>query len=158
MNTVKKPGNGNLAGRVPQPLPSLQREIQRVFENAWGAFAAGKFPSFGMIPAWPAIDVTEDDKTVTLRADIPGIDPKDLDVEVSGSALTISGSRQEEHKQEKADYRRQERTSGSFSRTITLPSYVDAAKVEARYGKGILTVTVPKVPGQGPKRVGVKLV
>jgi HSP20 family protein len=84
------------------------------------------------------------------------MDAKDLNVEVSGNTLTVSGSREEEHKEEKEGYRRQERTSGSFSRSVTLPTYVDAGKVNAKYADGVLTVTVPKVPGQGPKRVTVK--
>ena len=159
MNIVKKQGNGKPVARTAaQPIASLQKEIQNVFQNAWDAFAAGKFPSFGMVAAFPAIDVAEDEKAVTLRADVPGMDPKDLDVEVSGNLLTVSGSREEEHKEEKEGYRRQERTSGSFTRTVTLPSYVDAEKVDARYEAGVLTVTVPKVPGRGPKRVAVKSV
>jgi HSP20 family protein len=156
MNIVKKQGNGKPAASAMQPLVSLQREIQKAFESAWDAFASHKFPTFGITPAWPAVDVTEDEKAVTLRADVPGMDAKDLNVEVSGNTLTVSGSREEEHKEEKAGYRRQERTSGSFSRTVTLPTYVDAGKVDAKYADGVLTVTVPKVPGQGPKRVTVK--
>ena len=156
MNIVKKQGNGKQAAGPMQPFVSLQREIQKAFESAWDAFASHKFPSFGITPAWPAVDVTEDDKAVTLRADVPGMDAKHLDVEVSGNTLTVSGSREEEKKEEKEGYRRQERTSGSFSRTVTLPTYVDATKVDAKYAEGVLTVTVPKIPGRAPKRVTVK--
>ena len=156
MNIVKKHGNGKTPAGPMQPFVSLQHEIQKAFQSAWDAFASQKLPSFGITPAWPAVDVTEDEKAVTIHADVPGIEAKDLNVEVSGNMLTVSGSREEEHKEEKAGYRRQERTSGSFSRTVTLPTYVDAGKVDAKYADGVLTVTVPKVPGQGPKRVAVK--
>lgn len=107
------------------------------------------------LAAWPAVDVSEDDHSVTVRCDVPGLDAKDLDVQVSGNLLTVSGWRQDEWSGRKRGVRRQERVSGSFSRTITLPGYVDAGKVDARYDKGTLTVTVPKIPGKGPRRVAV---
>lgn len=105
---------------------------------------------------WPAVDVSEDDNAVTVHCDVPGLDAKDLDVRVSGNLLTVSGSRQDEWSDKKGGVRRRERVSGSFSRTITLPAYVDADRVEARYDKGTLTVTVPKIPGKGPRRIAVQ--
>ena len=109
----------------------------------------------GGLANWPAVDMAEDEKSVTLRVDVPGLDEKDLDVEVSGNLLSIRGSRQDEWDENKHGVRRRERISGSFARTLTLPSYVDAQKIEARYDKGTLHITVPKVPGQGPKRVRI---
>jgi HSP20 family protein len=104
---------------------------------------------------WPAIDMAEDENAVTLRVDVPGLDEKDLEVEVSGNLLTIRGAREDEWSDKKHGVRRRERISGSFARTITLPSYVDTQKIEAKYEKGILRINVPKIPGQGPKRVRV---
>jgi len=158
MNLIKKRRTNGVTAEEASPLASLQNEIQRVFENAWDAFAGGAFPNVitSTTTAWPAIDVAEDDAKITVRADVPGLEIKDVSVEVSGSVLTISGSRTEEHKEEKKGYFRQERSSGSFSRAITLPPYADAANVAASYDKGVLTVTIPKVPGQEPKRVEVK--
>jgi len=105
---------------------------------------------------WPAVDVSEDEHAVTVRYDVPGLDAKDLDVQVSGNLLTVSGSRQDEWSGKRHDVRRQERVSGSFSRTITLPDYVDGEKVDAHYDKGTLTVTLPKIAGKGPRRVRVQ--
>ena len=159
MNLVKKAsgnGNGNLARRSSEPLTALQRKIDQAFDGIRRMFEEGITPDLGVFARWPALDVSEDDKAVTLRADVPGLDAKDLDVQVSGNALTIRGSREEEKKEEKAGYRSHERRSGSFSRTVKLPSYADAGKIDARYDKGVLTVTVPKIPGQGSKRVTVK--
>jgi HSP20 family protein len=97
--------------------------------------------------------VSEDDRGVTVRVDVPGLEPKDLDVDVSGNVLTIRGSRSEEHEDKR--HHRRERVSGSFVRSIPLPAHVDAAALEARYDKGVLTVTAPRIPGKGPKRVAV---
>jgi HSP20 family protein len=129
-----------------------------LWSNPWSAFErmGEQLNALSNWSNWPAVDVSEDDNTVTVRCDVPGLDPKDLDVRVSGNLLTVSGSRQHEWSDKKHGLRQQERVSGSFSRTITLPSYVDAEKVEARYDKGTLTVNVPKVPGKGPRRVTVK--
>jgi HSP20 family protein len=88
--------------------------------------------------------------------DVPGINAKDIEVDVSGNLLTVRGSREEEKKSKTGGVWRHERHSGSFLRTVTLPTYVDSAKVEAKYDKGVLTITAPKIPGAGPKRVPVK--
>jgi HSP20 family protein len=105
---------------------------------------------------WPAIDVSEDGNAMTVRCDVPGLDVENLDVQVSGNVLTISGAREDEWDGEKRGVHRRERVSGSFSRSVPLPSHVDGSKVEAKYDKGTLTITVPKIPGKGPRRVQVK--
>jgi HSP20 family protein len=132
---------------------SLVRDPWSAFERMGEQLNA--LSNLSNLSNWPAVDVSEDDNSVTVRCDVPGLDAKDLDVRVSGNLLTVSGSRRDEWSDKKHGLRRQERLSGSFSRTITLPSYVDAEKVEARYDKGTLTVSVPKVPGKGPRRVKV---
>ena len=159
MELVKtKPGSngGELAARASDPFFAIQREIDRAFERAWRMFGNGDMEVAEDFIQWPAIDVTEDEKSVTLKADIPGVEAKNLDLQVLDNVLTVSGSREEEKTEEKEGYKRQERRSGSFSRTVTLPEYVDASKVDAKYEKGVLTVTAPKIPGRGPKRVAVK--
>jgi len=133
---------------------SLVREPWSAFERMGEQLNA--LSNLSDLPNWPAVDVSEDDHTVTVRCDVTGLDAGDLDVQVSGNLLTVSGSRQDEWSDKKHGLRRQERVSGTFSRTIPLPSYVDAEKVEARYDKGTLTVNVPKIAGKGPRRVTVK--
>jgi len=87
---------------------------------------------------------------------VPGLGPEDVEVELVGDdALTIRGQRQDEFSDEKRGVRRRERRCGSFVRTIALPPYVDADKVEAKYDKGTLSITLPKVAGKEPKRVTV---
>lgn len=105
---------------------------------------------------WPAVDVTEDERTLTVRADLPGLEAKDVDIEVSGNLLTLRSSRAQEHKEGDGGRYRHERYAGAFARTISLPPYADAERAEARYDNGVLTVTVPRVPGAAPKRVPVQ--
>jgi len=150
-------------GREDGPLGRLRGEMDRIFDRMWREFDSDPFSAMTRWPEpisrmtnWPAMDMAEDGKTVTIRLDVPGLDAKDVDVEVSGNQLSIRGQRQDELKQEDKGVCRRERYSGSFARTITLPSYVDPGKVDAKYDKGTLTITVPKIPGQGPKRVQVK--
>jgi HSP20 family protein len=133
-------------------LSRFREEMDRAFDRVLGGF---EHP-LSMMHEWPALDMAEDDKAVTLRVDVPGLKPEDLNVEVSGNVLTISGSREDEWKEEKRGVLRQERVSGSFTRSVTLPSYVKTDQVEAKYDKGTMTITIPKVPGQGPKRIDVK--
>jgi HSP20 family protein len=160
MNPMKQTGKGNeergLAKGDEGPFSTLRRDIDDAFERVWRGLE-GRLASVGeRLTPWPAIDVAEDDNGVTLRMDVPGMEPRDVEVQVSGNQLTVRGRREEEHKEEKEGWLRHERHSGSFTRSVTLPAYIDAAKVDARYDKGVLTVTAPKIPGEGPKRVQVK--
>jgi HSP20 family protein len=164
MKLMKKHGNkssktepsGGLARRGEWPLAHLREEVDRAFERVWHSIEEGRWPSMSDIAPWPAIDVSEDEKVLTLRVDVPGLEAKDIDVEVSGNRLTVEGFREEEATEKNGGVKRHERRTGRFQRSLTLPSYVDADKVDARYDKGILTVTLPKIPGKEPRRVHVK--
>jgi len=154
---------GGLLGRKEE------NGLDRGFDQLWGDFDRNPWSlvrdpwstlnqmseRLSALAAWPAVDVSEDEQAVTVHCDVPGMDAKDLDVQLSGNLLTVSGSRKDEWSDKSRGVRRQERVSGSFSRTITLPGYVSADQLEAAYDKGTLTVTVPKVPGKGPRRVPV---
>ncbi len=111
---------------------------------------------FNELENWPAIDISEDEHAMHVRCDVPGLDAKELDVQVSGNVLTVSGSRDDEWKSKKHGVHHRERVSGRFARAVTLPSHVDGSQVEAKYEKGTLTITVPRIPGKGPRRVQVK--
>jgi len=133
-------------------LPQFRHDLDRAFDRMW----RNMHMSWAKPPMpWPALDIQEDDKSMMIRVDAPGVDPKNLDVELSGTLLTIRGSRESQQKESKAGFQRQERISGSFYRSVTLPEYVDSSKVQARYDKGVLNIQVPKVPGQGPRRITV---
>ena len=157
MNIMKNP-----AKEIDRPVAAFRRGLERAFNRTYSAFERNPLSIFSDLPSWPAIDVSEDEKHLTLRIDIPGLRPADVDVEVSGNLLTIRGQREEELKDPDRPGRdssyRHERFSGSVSRTLTLPAYVSAEKIDAKYDQGVLELNVPKIPGAGPKRITVKTV
>ena len=103
-----------------------------------------------------ALDVEEDDEGLTFKADLPGMDPKDVSVEAKDGVLTIQGERTAEKEEENKIYHRYERTYGSFCRSFNLPKNVDAEKIEAKYKDGVLTVRVPKVEESKPRKIEVE--
>ena len=136
-------------------LSDFRREIDRAIDRVWRDVARDRWPDFDFAP-WPAIDAAEDDTAITLRVDVPGLEPKDVEVEVADGVLTIKGSREESKTEGNGGPYRHERYAGSFTRSMTLPSYADAEKVSAKYDKGVLTISVPKVPGKGPRKVPIR--
>jgi HSP20 family protein len=104
---------------------------------------------------FPPLNVSQDNDAFTLRAELPGVDPKALSISAHHNRIEISGSRQIPREQEKVSYHRKERAEGSFSRAVTLPSEIDAERVEARYADGILTLTVPKAERAKPRQIQV---
>jgi HSP20 family protein len=163
MNITKKDQKGNQAseiapkGAAPQ-ISRFRRELEDAFDRAFRGFdLRDPWRAFEVGLPWPPADVSETDKEFAVRLDVPGLKAEDLDVELTDDTLTIRGERTEESEHKgNGDTYRQERYSGSFARTITIPAYADTAKAGAKYDKGVLTITLPKVPGQGPKRVAVK--
>ncbi|MGZ4179834.1 MAG: Hsp20/alpha crystallin family protein [Solirubrobacteraceae bacterium] len=94
--------------------------------------------------AWtPAIDVVREDGQLVVRADIPGITPEDVKIEVEDDILTVSGEHQESKEEKDKNYVRRERRYGSFSRSMALPAGVDAKKIEAKTRNGVVEVTIP---------------
>ncbi len=103
------------------------------------------------------LDVTRDDDEVVIRASVPGVDPKDIDVTVDEGVLTIAGSSAAEQDAESDGYVLRERRSGRFARSVRLPDYVDADKAESRYEHGVISVTLPKSEAAHSKRLEIKI-
>ena len=124
-------------------LSSLQREMNRLFNERVPADAGGEA---GLMAAdWsPAVDVKETDNEYRITADIPGVDPKDIEVSVENGVLTIRGERSEESEDNEDNYRRVERFRGTFFRRFTLPETADAERIKAQGNNGVLEVTIPK--------------
>jgi HSP20 family protein len=123
---------------------NLQREIDRVFSDfGRGLPALGDFGKGAMSLK---VNVAETDKTVEVTAEIPGVDAKDIDVQLEGGVLTIKGEKKEEKDEKQKDYHVVERSYGMFQRSFTLPADVDDGKVEASFDKGVLKVVLPKTP------------
>lgn len=97
--------------------------------------------------AMPSIDVDETDREVTVSADLPGLEEKDINVSLDGDILTLSGERKHEKEERRKNYHRVERAYGSFSRTVALPEGIDHDNVKATFKKGVLTVKIAKLPG-----------
>ena len=104
----------------------------------------------------PAVDIKEDDKAFTLLADIPGVDPEEIEVTMDKGVLTIKGERQSEKKTEEENYKRVERQYGVFYRRFTLPDSANADAIEAHSDNGVLKITIPKQEVAQSRRITVK--
>jgi len=128
------------------------RELANFFENfsdvsAKDQLAAGTFV--------PPVDVYEDEQTLVLKMEIPGINEEDLKVSLEDNTLTVTGERKFEKEEKEENFHRIERRYGSFTRTFRLPSTVDPEKVEAGYDKGILKLTLAKRAEAKPKQIKI---
>ena len=133
----------------------LQNEMSRVFDNT---VAGAEDGSNVATSRWtPAVDVREDSGQFVITADIPGVEPQDIDVTMENSVLTIKGERKIEARDDGSDngYRRMERVYGSFYRRFTLPDTADAEAISASGRHGVLEVVIPKRAALQPKRIAV---
>jgi HSP20 family protein len=140
------------------PMIALRNEMDRLFDSFvrepfgaidWPAWTAGKWS--------PAVDVAEDDKEVTVRAELPGIDPKDIEVSVVGNEVVLSGEKKESSETKEKGVYHSETRYGSFRRTVPLPEGVDTEHVDAQYANGVLTLRLPKTAPAATKRIEVKV-
>jgi HSP20 family protein len=109
---------------------------------------------FGRIS--PSLDLAETDQTIEARLDLPGVDPKEIDIQINANILTVSGQRKEEKEEKGKTYHRVERRAGSFSRSVSLPCAVKDEAVEAKYRDGVLTITMPKTEEAKSRKIAVK--
>ena len=135
-----------LARCEPLPLLAVHREMNRLFDEAFRAFDVGTFGSQTM--SWPSVEVNETDKEVKVVAELPGLEKKDVSVELASGVLTISGEKKSET--EDKERRFSERFYGRFERHIPIDE-VDQDNVGASFNKGVLTVTLPKSPAAQQK-------
>jgi len=119
------------------PFGLLQSEIDRVFDNFanWRGFDGGFNPS---------MEVTETDKSIEISTELPGIDEKDVEINVADNILTIRGEKKAEKEEKNKTYRLVERSYGSFERSLALPPGIDADAIKASMNKGVLKITLPK--------------
>lgn len=124
---------------------------------SWDPFREiAPFPEERAVAFAPAFDIKETKDSYQFKADVPGIQEKDLEVTITGNRLTVAGKREEEREDKSDRYYAYERNYGSFSRSFTLPDGVDADKLNASLEKGVLSVVVPKKPEVQPKKISVK--
>jgi HSP20 family protein len=134
------------------PFTTLHQEIDRLFDE----FLRG-WPTGGRATEFvPEMDVTETDKEIEITVELPGLQEKDVQVNVADNLLTIEGEKKAEKEEKNKNYRLYERSYGSFSRTIELPAGIDADAIKANLSNGVLKVTVPKPAPAQVKQVAVK--
>lgn len=133
-----------------EPL-SLLAGMDRLFNQRPGSFREADQADWA-----PAVDIREEDEQFVLRADVPGIDPKDIEITSEDGILTIRGQREKSKERESDGFQRVERISGRFVRRFTLPENTDAEKISAEGRLGVLEVRIPKAAQVQPRRINVK--
>lgn len=135
-------------------LTTLRKEMDRLFDRIW----EGGLPEVTTpLGEWtPALDITENNEAMVVKAEIPGIDQKDIKVSMVNQLLTISGEKKFEYEESKDKFYRMERSSGSFARTVNIPVAVDATKVAATFKNGILMITMPKTAAAKGTSIPIK--
>jgi HSP20 family protein len=130
---------------------NLRREMLRLLDAADG-------DTFGDLGAgvFPPMNITQDDSNFYLRAEVPGIKPRDISISAVRNRVSLAAKREIQRENERVSYHRKELPEGSFNRTVTLPMEVDAERVDAKYADGILTVTLPKAEEAKPRQIVVK--
>jgi len=132
-----------------QEMDQLQREMNRLFN----ATSKGRVINS---PNYPAINIWTNEDGQLISAEMPGVHPDDIDIDVTGDALSISGERKPDDVVKEARYHRRERNYGAFSRTIQLPFMVDTNKVEANFKNGVLLISLPRAEADKPKKITIK--
>lgn len=153
MNLVPWRSKTNGNGGMDTSLTRFRNEMDDLFGRffADSPLAQGAFGG-----TWPRMDLAESDREIIVTAELPGVDPKQIDINVTGNVLTLRGEKKNEREEKGRDYTYVERQYGTFHRSVQLPSSVEADKVEATYKDGILTLRMPKHPEARPKRITVK--
>jgi HSP20 family protein len=138
---------------MPWTGTSLRKEMDRLFDR----FLEPTWAEMPTLGEWqPTLDVTEDKDAVTVKAELPGVEQKDITVSLQEGVLTIKGEKRAEKEEKDKRYHRVERSYGAFYRSIRMPAAVDAGKVAATFRDGVVTITLPKAPEAKGTTIPVK--
>ena len=150
----RKPKKGLTAWQPTREMEEMGRRFEDVFGRPFLPGILRFLPSEEMVWA-PAIDVLEKEDRFLVKVELPGVKEEDVNVTVAGDTLTIEGEKKAESEVTKKGYHYTETHYGSFSRSITMPSTVNANRIEADFDKGVLEITLPKAPEVKPKKIAV---
>jgi HSP20 family protein len=147
--------------RLPfRELGTLQEQMNRLFNESF----RGVPPGHGAEEDWalggswaPAVDIYEQGGNIVLKAEVPGVDPKDVGILVENNVLTLQGERKFDEEVKKESYHRVERSYGTFTRSFTLPNVVDIDKIKAEHKDGVLRVTLPKKEEAKPRQIQINV-
>lgn len=134
-------------------VEQLRREMGRMFEGLSSAEESSNIATSDWVPA---VDIQETEKDFLIHADIPGVDPDEIDVHMEDGMLTIKGERKSESKEERKGYKRVERMRGSFYRRFSLPDTANADGISANSKNGVLEISIPKQEKAQPRKIPVK--
>ena len=134
-------------------LETLQDRMSRLFEQQYG----GREEALTSSAFVPPVDIYEDQHGIQLKLEVPGVDQKDLNINVENNVLTVSGERKFEQEQKEENFHRIERRYGSFTRSFTLPNTVDTEKITADYSSGVLSIRLVKREEAKPKQIKVNI-
>ena len=135
-------------------LFGLHNSINRMFDN----FISPTVRSDEVLSVWgwnPVVDIYENEENIVITAELPGVDKKDMTVDVKGRVLTLKGERSTDNEVKEDNYYRQERCYGKFERCFTLPVEIDPEKIKADYKDGVLKIDIPKAEESKPKQVSI---
>lgn len=144
-----------LAEPQPSHLESFRDEMDHLFERFFSPMVRSNLLPSGFGDFFPHLDISETADELCVEAEIPGIDPKDLDISVTGDVLTIKGEKRESKEEKTENFHRTERRFGTFHRRIELPAGVDTDSIAADYKKGVLTLRMKKTASAVSRRIAV---
>jgi len=154
----QKREQGDGAESTETALSRFRGEVDSLFErflrDPWWEEPSELLPA--RLGWGPRLDLAESDDEVTVKLELPGVDPKEVEINVTGNVLSVRGEKKQEHEEKEKNYRRVERRYGAFHRSIQLPGTVDPDKVDAQYKNGLLTITLGKREDLRPKRIAVR--
>lgn len=139
-------------------LASLQERMNRLFDESFKGIGRSTEDDWVLGGTWaPAVDIFEQQGNIVLKAELPGIDPKDVDIRLENNVLTLRGERKVDNEVKRESFHRIERAYGTFARSFTLPSSVDQQSIKADYKDGVLKVVLPKREESKPKQITIDI-
>jgi HSP20 family protein len=138
-------------------MAGLHGRLNRMFPDSFFGRMGSLLEDSTVVRNWaPVVDIYETENEVVLKAELPGMEKKDIHLEVRDHTLTLSGERKHEKEEKEENFRRVERSYGKFYRSFSLPSTVDAEKVKANMKEGVLEISLPKVEEAKPKAIEIE--
>jgi len=139
-------------------LVGIQDRMNRLFDEAFRGARGTSEEEWALGGSWaPMVDIYEQNGDIVLKAELPGVDPKDVDIRVENNTLTLRGQRHFDKDVKRESYHRVERSYGAFSRAFTLPNVVDTEKIKADFKDGVLRLTLPKREEAKPKQISINI-
>ena len=139
-------------------LMSLQDRMNRLFDESYRGNRTGDADEWALGGSWaPAVDIYEQDGNIVMKAELPGVDPKAVDIRLENNTLTLRGERKLDKEVKQDSYHRVERSYGAFSRSFTLPTVVDQGNIKAEYRDGVLKLTLPKREEAKPRQIQINV-